>query len=88
MSEEKINHKFKIMMLGDAGVGKTSITRRFVDQQFHNTYIHTIGIDFLEKSLQIQEERILLQIWDTAGQDRYKKWSPLHLQNCFAHGLY
>ena len=59
-------------MLGDAGVGKTSIARRFVDNEFLNTYIHTIGIDYHEKMVEIEEKhKILLQIWDTAGQDRW-----------------
>ena len=55
---------------GDAGVGKTSIARRFVDDAFLTTYIHTIGIDFLEKFVEIDQQTIKLQIWDTAGQDR------------------
>ena len=62
--------KFKLMMLGDAGVGKTSIARRFVDDNFMQTYIHTIGIDFLEKTIQVDDQDVKLQIWDTAGQDR------------------
>ena len=70
--------KFKVMMLGDAGVGKTSIARRFTDENFMQTYIHTIGIDFLEKTIQCKpagEDEdpvdVKLQMWDTAGQERY-----------------
>lgn len=66
------DHKFKFMMLGDAGVGKTSIARRFVDEAFLHTYIHTIGIDFLEKVVDLEGQKVLLQIWDTAGQDRFR----------------
>lgn len=62
--------KFKVMMLGDAGVGKTSIARRFVDDNFMQTYIHTIGIDFLEKTIDCDGKKVRLQVWDTAGQDR------------------
>jgi GTPase SAR1 family protein len=40
-------------------------------QEFLTSYIHTIGIDFLEKAVQLGDERIKLQIWDTAGQDRW-----------------
>ena len=80
--------KFKIMMLGDAGVGKTSIARRLTDENFLPTYIHTIGIDFLEKTIrfsnstdddstegpkEVPQIDAKLQIWDTAGQDR---WVP------------
>ena len=60
----------QILMLGDAGVGKTSISRRFVDDEFLNNYIHTIGIDFLEKVIDCENQKVKLQIWDTAGQDR------------------
>ena len=57
-------------MLGFLGLHKTSIARRFVDDAFANNYIHTIGIDFLEKIIECQGQQIKLQIWDTAGQDR------------------
>ena len=67
----------QIMMLGDAGVGKTSIARRFTDDAFLNNYIHTIGIDFLEKIIECQGQQIKLQIWDTAGQDRYTNFNTL-----------
>ena len=60
------------MMLGDAGVGKTSIARRFVDDAFLNNYIHTIGIDFLEKIIECEGQQIKLQIWDTAGQEAFR----------------
>lgn len=66
------HNKFKVMMLGDAGVGKTSIARRFVDDHFLNNYIHTIGIDFLEKAVSCDGQAVRLQIWDTAGQDRFR----------------
>ena len=62
--------KFKVMMLGDAGVGKTSITKRFVDNEFVPNYIHTIGIDFLEKQIECGKDIVRLQVWDTAGQER------------------
>ena len=44
--------------------------RRFVEDAFLNTYIHTIGIDFLEKMVDIDGKNLMLQVWDTAGQDR------------------
>ena len=47
------------------------VGRRFVDDAFLPTYIHTIGIDFLEKVVDLERQKVLLQIWDTAGQDRY-----------------
>ena len=52
-------------------LGKTSIARRFADDMFLTSYIHTIGIDFLEKMVDVDGQAIKLQIWDTAGQDRF-----------------
>ena len=66
--------KFKLLMLGDSGVGKTSLTRRFVDDDFSTSYMHTIGIDFLEKVVRLEQPggaRVKMQIWDTAGQERW-----------------
>ena len=64
------DHKFKILILGDAGAGKTSITRRFALDDFEPSYMATIGIDFMETVLTVSGERVKLQIWDTAGQER------------------
>ena len=65
------DYKFKLMMLGDAGVGKTSISQRFINEEFQKSYIHTIGIDFLEKTILVDGDKtVKLQVWDTAGQER------------------
>eukprot|EP01012_Entosiphon_sulcatum_P001568 TRINITY_DN10299_c0_g1_i1.p1 TRINITY_DN10299_c0_g1~~TRINITY_DN10299_c0_g1_i1.p1 ORF type:complete len:677 (+),score=86.26 TRINITY_DN10299_c0_g1_i1:30-2033(+) len=61
----------KIILLGDSGVGKSSITQQYVNCQFTNEYKATIGADFLSKSLEIDGQPITLQIWDTAGQERF-----------------
>ena len=55
-------------------IAKILFDRRFVDDAFLQTYIHTIGIDFLEKLVDLEAtgQKVLLQIWDTAGQDRYR----------------
>ena len=76
-SEENPEYKFKVLMLGDSGVGKTSLTRRFVQDEFSTSYMHTIGIDFLEKIIEIstnesEKVKVKLQIWDTAGQERFR----------------
>lgn len=70
------------MFTGDAGVGKTSLTRRFVDGAFEITYVHTIGVDFHEKVLNFEDssqgtEKVRLQIWDTAGQERSSFYFPV-----------
>ena len=62
----------KVMILGDSGVGKTSILEQYVNRIFTGKYKVTIGADFLTKDLTINEEKIMLQIWDTAGQEKYR----------------
>eukprot|EP00826_Nyctotherus_ovalis_P037555 TRINITY_DN3433_c0_g2_i3.p1 TRINITY_DN3433_c0_g2~~TRINITY_DN3433_c0_g2_i3.p1 ORF type:complete len:207 (-),score=54.36 TRINITY_DN3433_c0_g2_i3:175-795(-) len=62
----------KIMVLGDAGVGKTAILDRYVNEKFTGKYKVTIGADFLTRDLEINGSKIKLQIWDTAGQEKYK----------------
>ena len=64
---------FKILTIGDGGVGKTSILRRYVENKFLKHHLSTIGIDFLSKTLKIKDKEIKLKIWDTAGQERYRQ---------------
>ena len=63
---------FKILTIGESGVGKTSILRRFVENKFLKTHLATIGIDFKTKNLNINNQDIKLKIWDTAGQERFR----------------
>ena len=63
---------FKILTIGDGGVGKTSILRRYVENKFLKHHLSTIGIDYLSKTIKIKEQEIKLKIWDTAGQERYR----------------
>lgn len=64
--------QIKILMIGDSGVGKTSMLIRFANDKFSSTFISTIGIDFKIKSLIVEDKRVKLQIWDTAGQERFR----------------
>ncbi|KAM8833881.1 ras-related protein Rab-15-like [Synchiropus picturatus] len=63
---------FRLLMLGDSGVGKTCMLRRFTDREFDPAHISTIGVDFKMKTLDIDGIRVRVQIWDTAGQERYQ----------------
>ncbi|CAM5999465.1 unnamed protein product [Sphagnum balticum] len=58
----------KAVIIGDSAVGKTNILLRYCDNSFKPTYSSTIGVDFRIKTLQVEELKIKLQIWDTAGQ--------------------
>ncbi|KAK0139487.1 Ras-related protein Rab-38 [Merluccius polli] len=65
-------HLFKILVIGDLGVGKTSIIKRYVHQVFSQHYRATIGVDFALKVLQWDNNTVIrLQLWDIAGQERY-----------------
>ncbi|KAJ8139472.1 hypothetical protein OXX80_001265 [Metschnikowia pulcherrima] len=62
----------KVIILGDSGVGKTSLMQQFVNSKFSQQYKATIGADFLTKDLVIDNKTVSLQIWDTAGQERFQ----------------
>jgi Ras-related protein Rab-7A len=62
----------KIIILGDSGVGKTSLMHQYVSKKFDNRYKATIGADFLTKEVEIDGQAVTLQIWDTAGQERFQ----------------
>jgi len=66
----------KVVILGDASVGKTSLMYRYVNQKFDTAYKATIGADFLTKELMIDNSLVTLQIWDTAGQERFQSLGP------------
>ncbi|RNF10716.1 rab7 GTP binding protein [Trypanosoma conorhini] len=62
----------KIIILGDSGVGKTSLMHQYVNKKFDSRYKATIGADFLTKDLELNGQVVTLQIWDTAGQERFQ----------------
>ncbi|XP_048135514.1 ras-related protein Rab7 isoform X2 [Rhodamnia argentea] len=62
----------KVIILGDSGVGKTSLMNQYVNKKFSNQYKATIGADFLTKEVQLEDRLFTLQIWDTAGQERFQ----------------
>ena len=63
---------FKILLLGDSGVGKSCIIIRYIENNFSNNLMNSIGVDFKLKNIEIDSKKIKLQIWDTAGQERFK----------------
>ncbi|XP_038941068.1 ras-related protein Rab-26 isoform X10 [Rattus norvegicus] len=77
---------FKVMLVGDSGVGKTCLLVRFKDGAFlAGTFISTVGIDFRNKVLDVDGMKVKLQIWDTAGQERFR--SVTHAYYRDAHGV-
>jgi len=77
LAQEPFDHLFKILLVGDSGVGKSSLLMRFTADQFEDHQVPTIGVDFKLKFFTIKEgpsagKRIKLTIWDTAGQERFR----------------
>lgn len=70
--ENNYDYLFKLVLVGDSNVGKTSLLTRYTDSIFSTNYISTIGVDFKIKTIKIDEKLIKLQIWDTAGQERFR----------------
>uniref|UniRef100_A0A0R3S2Y2 Ras-related protein Rab-6A n=1 Tax=Elaeophora elaphi TaxID=1147741 RepID=A0A0R3S2Y2_9BILA len=81
--------KFKLVFLGEQSVGKTSLITRFMYDSFDNTYQATIGIDFLSKTMYLEDRTALkrlifqvrLQLWDTAGQERFRSLIPSYIRD-------
>eukprot|EP01114_Cavostelium_apophysatum_P008861 TRINITY_DN2174_c0_g2_i1.p1 TRINITY_DN2174_c0_g2~~TRINITY_DN2174_c0_g2_i1.p1 ORF type:complete len:202 (-),score=40.49 TRINITY_DN2174_c0_g2_i1:574-1179(-) len=69
---EGFDYLFKILIVGETGVGKSCILLRYADNFFSHNYISTIGVDFKIKKVNIDDKSLKLQIWDTAGQERYR----------------
>ncbi|XP_043107138.1 ras-related protein Rab-38 [Puntigrus tetrazona] len=71
MHNNRKEHLYKILVIGDLGVGKTSIIKRYVHQTYSTNYRATIGVDFALKVLNWDSETVRLQLWDIAGQERF-----------------
>ncbi|EDW36962.1 GL25775 [Drosophila persimilis] len=76
---------FKIVLVGNAGVGKTCLVRRFTQGLFPPGQGATIGVDFMIKTVEVEGEKIKLQIWDTAGQERFRSITQSYYRS--AHAL-
>jgi len=76
---------FKLLLIGDSGVGKSCILLRFADDAFTDNFISTIGVDFKIKTIEIDGKKVKLQIWDTAGQERFQTITTSYYRG--AHGL-
>ena len=78
--------QFKLVLLGESAVGKSSVVHRFVKNTFDNMRESTIGAAFLTQSVTLPEidATVKFEIWDTAGQERYKSLAPMYYRNAHA----
>jgi len=72
---------YKIVIIGDQHVGKTSILSRYKYEVIETAYAPTVGIDFLTKNVFLEDKTVKLIMWDTAGQERFKSLIPSYLKN-------
>ncbi|XP_051507454.1 ras-related protein Rab-8B-like [Myxocyprinus asiaticus] len=72
------DYLFKLLLIGDSGVGKTCLLFRFSEDAFNTTMISTIGIDFKIRTILLDGKKIKLQIWDTAGHERFRTITPAY----------
>ena len=86
MSEKQdYDYLYKILLIGNSSVGKSSLLLRFVDSKWNETFVPTIGVDFKVKTMEVEGKKIKLQIWDTAGQERFKNITSNYYRG--AHGI-
>lgn len=78
------SYQFKLVLLGDSAVGKSSIVLRFVKKQFFEYQESTIGAAFLTQTIQLSDSIVKFEIWDTAGQERYASLAPMYWRGAAA----
>lgn len=84
MSKKKSGLTFKFLLIGDTRVGKTSLVQRFCNNEFSEGPAETIGIEFTTHKVKINNTKISLQIWDTAGQEKYKSLGKMYFRDSVA----
>ena len=84
-AKNEYNFLFKLLLIGDSGVGKSCMLLRFADNEYSDKYISTIGVDFKIKTIYNNDSIIKLQLWDTAGQERFRTITTSYYRG--AHGI-
>lgn len=72
--------RHKVVFVGNPFAGKTSIMNKLINNEFRDTYDQTIGVDFYTKTIMFRENIFKLQLWDSAGQEKYKSLIPSYVR--------
>ncbi|KAK6133485.1 hypothetical protein DH2020_032778 [Rehmannia glutinosa] len=80
-ADEDYDYLFKVVLIGDSGVGKSNLLSRFTKNEFSQQSKSTIGVEFATRSIQVDDKVVKAQIWDTAGQERWLKELRGHTDN-------
>jgi small GTP-binding protein len=72
MSQENFDELYKIVLIGDSGVGKSNILSRYIHDEFSIDTKTTVGVEFGSKIITISNKKLKIQLWDTAGQEKFK----------------
>ena len=85
MSSHKYDYLFKILIIGESEVGKKDFLLRFMDDSFTADHLEDIGVDFKIKIINFQNKLVKLQLWDTAGEERFRTITKTYYKG--AHGI-
>ena len=83
--QQDYDYLFKLLLIGNSAVGKSSLLLRFSDNIFNESFLPTIGVDFKIRTFDLSNKTVKLQIWDTAGQERFKTITSSYYKG--AHGI-
>ena len=84
-NSEQPDFLFKMLLIGNSGVGKSCLLVRYAENSFNENFFNTIGVDFKIKTIALDNQNIKLQIWDTAGQERFRTLTASYYRG--AHGI-
>ncbi|CAJ1415956.1 unnamed protein product [Effrenium voratum] len=84
-ADAEYDYLFRMLLIGDSGVGKSCLLLRFADDTYSENYVSTIGVDFRIRTMLIDGKRVKTQIWDTAGQERFRTIAASYYRG--AHGI-
>mmetsp|Transcript_16647 Transcript_16647/g.36090 ORF Transcript_16647/g.36090 Transcript_16647/m.36090 type:complete len:206 (+) Transcript_16647:61-678(+) len=80
------DYLFKVLIIGDSGVGKSCLLSQFVDNAYNEQFLSTIGVDFKIRTLDVRGKAVKLHVWDTAGQERFRTITSSYYRG--SHGIF